>query len=126
MGKGSDQIVGYKYFAGLQVVIGGVIEKLLDINPDKRGWLDDGDSTDGTKTVLKRNLFGGRNAEGGWIGFIDVHTGRPETLRQNEYLAVQDSPIVSSFPYLSYLVYRGGNLHTYFNPETLEVTVTID
>ena len=126
MGKGSDQIIGYKYFAGLQVVIGGVIEKLLDINPDKRGWLDDGDSTDGTKTVLKRNLFGGRNAEGGWIGFIDVHTGRPETLRQNEYLAVQDSPIVSSFPYLSYLVYRGGNLHTYFNPETLEVTVELD
>ena len=126
MGKGSDQIIGYKYFAGLQVVIGGVIEKLLDINPDKRGWLDDGDSTDGTKTVLKRNLFGGRNAEGGWIGLIDVHTGRPETLRQNEYLAIQDSPIVSSFPYLSYLVYRGGNIHTYFNPETLEVTVELD
>lgn len=126
MGKGSDQIIGYKYFAGLQVVIGGVIEKLLDINPDKRGWLDDGDSTDGTKTVLKPNLFGGRNAEGGWIGFIDVHTGRPETLRQNEYLAVQDSPIVSSFPYLSYLVYRGGNPHIYFKPETLEVTVELD
>jgi len=125
MGKGSDQIIGYKYFAGLQVVIGGVIEKLLDINPDKRGWLELGESIDGTISVMKPNIFGGDKAEGGWIGFIDVHTGRPETLRQNEYLALQDSELVSHFPYLSHLVYHGGDVDIDINLETLEVSVEL-
>lgn len=117
MGKSSKQTVGYKYFAGLQVVIGNCIEQILNINPDNRGWilsdpiyqniLKDGDVSLG---IAMPNLFGGDKQEGGWVGTIDIHTGRPEHLRQNEYLAAQDSELVSSFPYLSHLVFHGPSL----------------
>lgn len=117
MGGSSKQTVGFKYFAGMQVAIANCIEQILNINPDKRGWiftskeeldlLKDGDTS---ITVNKPNLFGGDKQEGGWVGTIDIHTGREEYLRQNEYLATHDSELVSSFPGLSYLVYRGDNI----------------
>lgn len=117
MGGSSSQTVGYKYFAGLQVVIGNCIEYMININPDNRGWIftkpeeiDQLKTGDTSITVNKPNLFGGDKAEGGWVGIIDIHTGKPSTLRQNEYLAEQDSSLVSSFPYLSHLVFRGPSL----------------
>lgn len=116
MGGSSKQTVGYKYFAGLQVVIGNCIEYMININPDNRGWIftkpeeiDQLKTGDTSITVKKPNLFGGDKAEGGWVGIIDIHTGKPETLRQNEYLAEQDSQLISAYPYLSYLVFRGTN-----------------
>lgn len=116
MGGSSSQTVGYKYFAGLQVVIGNCIEYMININPDNRGWIfktqaeiDQLKTGDTSIVVKKPNLFGGDKAEGGWVGIIDIHTGKPETLRQNEYLAEQDSQLISAFPYLSYLVFRGAN-----------------
>lgn len=116
MGGSSKQTVGYKYFAGLQVVIGNCIEYMININPDNRGWIftkpeeiDLLKTGDTSITVNKPNLFGGDKAEGGWVGIIDIHTGKPETLRQNEYLAEQDSQLISAYPYLSYLVFRGTN-----------------
>ncbi len=117
MGGSSKQTVGYKYFAGLQVVIGNCIEYMININPDNRGWIftkpeeiDLLKTGDTSITVNKPNLFGGDKAEGGWVGIIDIHTGKPSTLRQNEYLAEQDNSLVSSFPYLSHLVFRGPSL----------------
>ncbi|WP_233738713.1 phage tail protein [Acinetobacter junii] len=117
MGGSSKQIIGHKWFAGLQVVIGNCIEYMININPDNRGWIftkpeeiDILKTGDISITVNKPNLFGGDKAEGGWVGIIDIHTGKPETLRQNEYLAEQDSSLVSSFPYLSHLVFRGSSL----------------
>lgn len=117
MGGSSSQTVGYKYFAGLQVVIGNCIEYMININPDNRGWIftkpeeiDQLKTGDTSIAVNKPNLFGGDKAEGGWVGTIDIHTGKPSTLRQNEYLAEQDSSLVSSFPYLSHLVIRGPSL----------------
>ncbi len=117
MGGSSKQTVGYKYYAGLQVVIGNCIEYMININPDNRGWifntateiaqLKTGDTS---IAVNKPNIFGGDKQEGGWVGTIDIHTGKPENLRQNEYLAEQDSSLVSSFPYLSHLVFRGPSL----------------
>lgn len=114
MGGSSSQTVGYKYFAGLQVVIGNCIEYMININPDNRGWiftkpdeiaqLKTGDTS---IAVNKPNIFGGDKQEGGWVGTIDIHTGKPENLRQNEYLAEHDSNLVSSFPYLSYVVFKG-------------------
>lgn len=117
MGGSSKQTVGYKYFAGLQVAIGNCIEYMININPDNRGWIftkpeeiDLLKTGDTSITVNKPNLFGGDKAEGGWVGTIDIHTGKPSTLRQNEYLAEQDNSLVSSFPYLSHLVFRGPSL----------------
>jgi hypothetical protein len=114
MGGSSKQTVGYKYFAGLQVAIGNCIERIININPDNRGWifttkveLDLLKLGDVSMPVNKPNLFGGDKQEGGWVGMIDIHTGRPGYLRQNEYLAEHDSDLVSSFPYLSYVVFKG-------------------
>lgn len=100
----------------MQVAIGNCIEQILNINPDKRGWIF---TTKGEQALLKLgdvsmavnkpNLFGGDKQEGGWVGTIDIHTGRESGLRQNEYLAAQDSELVSSFPGLSHLVYRGSS-----------------
>ena len=108
MGGSNSQVAGYKYFAGLMVALGNPIEKLININPDNRGWIfktaPDGDQS---VRINKPNLFGGDSAEGGWNGWIDIHTGRPEFARQNWYLARHDSELVSAYPYLSYLVYRG-------------------
>lgn len=117
MGGSSKQTVGYKYFAGLQVVIGSCIEQILNINADNRGWIfnkpeeiEQIKNGDTSIAVNKPDLFGGDKQEGGWVGYVDIHTGRPEYLRQNEYLAAQDSELVSAFPYLSYLVFRGNSL----------------
>lgn len=107
MGGSSDQVVGYKYYCGLMVVIGNTIERLVNINPDNRGWILDNSVPDEAVLINKPDLFGGDKQEGGWVGFIDVHTGKPATLEQNHYLAQHDSEIVSAFPNLSYLVYRG-------------------
>lgn len=114
MGGSSKQTVGYKYFAGLQVALGSCIERILNINPDNRGWilsdriyqdiLKEGDVSLG---IAMPNIFGGDKQEGGWVGMIDIHTGRPEYIRQNGYLAEHDSELVSSFPYLSYVVFKG-------------------
>lgn len=117
MGGSSKQTVGFKYFEGMQVAIGNILDQVININPDKRGWiftqqteinqLKDGDTS---IVVNKPDLFGGDKQEGGWVGTIDIHTGKEEKLKQNEYLAKQDSELVSSFPGLSHLVYRGFDL----------------
>ncbi|WEI20149.1 phage tail protein [Acinetobacter proteolyticus] len=117
MGGSSKQTVGFKYFAGMQVAIGNCIDQILNINPDKRGWIFTKPAEiaqlklgDTSMMVNKPDLFGGDKQEGGWVGTIDIHTGRESGLRQNEYLATQDSELVSSFPNLSHLVFRGSTL----------------
>ena len=107
MGGSSSQVIGYKYYCGLMVAIGNTIEQLVNINPDNRGWILNGDVTDKSIRIDKPDLFGGDKQEGGWVGYIDIHTGQPSDLEQNHYLAQHDSEIVSAFPNLSYLVYRG-------------------
>ncbi|MEG2273129.1 MAG: hypothetical protein RSC05_12745, partial [Acinetobacter sp.] len=107
MGGSSSQVIGYKYYCGLMVAIGNTIEKLVNINPDNRGWILDNSVADEAVLINKPDLFGGDKQEGGWVGYIDVHTGKPATLEQNHYLAQHDSEIVSAFPNLSYLVYHG-------------------
>ncbi|MEN4983039.1 phage tail protein [Acinetobacter modestus] len=114
MGGNSGQVAGYKYFTGLMVVIGNTIEQVVNINPDNRGWIftEPADikllkNGDVTMNVDKPNLFGGDKQEGGWLGKIDIYTGKSSNPQQNQYLAQHDSDIVSAFPNLSYLVYRG-------------------
>lgn len=117
MGGSSKQTVGFKYFAGMQVAIGNILDQVVNVNPDKRGWIFTKQSEinrlkvgDISMPVNKPNLFGGDKQEGGWVGTIDIHTGQESGLRQNAYLAAQDSELVSSFPGLSHLVFRGNSL----------------
>ena len=79
MGGSSSQTVGYKYFAGLQVVIGNCIEYMININPDNRGWIftkpeeiDLLKTGDTSIVVDKPNIFGGDKQEGGWVGTIEI------------------------------------------------------
>lgn len=134
MGSSKKQTVGYKYFAGLMVVIGNRIEKLININPDNRGWIIDRQKylidaplevTNHTKEIHKPNLFGGDKQEGGWVGLLDHHMGMNDQ-EPSEYLRAQIGDDVSAYPNLSYLVFRGFNETTYTNPVTHETTVELD
>jgi hypothetical protein len=114
MGGSKSQTVGYTYFKGLMAVIGNRIERLLDINPDKKGWILTAEQKeilkDGQATVNINlpSLFGGDKKEGGWVGAIDVYIGDDQQ-PQNAYLANQIDEDVSAYPNLSYLVFHGQN-----------------
>lgn len=115
MGSSKKQTVGYRYRAGLMVAIGSCIERVLDINPGETGWQFSSKQEQETLKAGdvsikcdKPNIFGGDNKEGGWVGTIDIHTGKPHTARKNEYLKRQIDENVSAYPRLSYLVFRGG------------------
>lgn len=107
-GSSSEQVIGYKYYAGLMVALGNRIEKLIAIRPDNRKWIEIGATANESVIINEPNLFGGDKGEGGFKGVIDVHLGTDDQL-QNTYLALKDSPIVSAYPNLSYLVYRGAS-----------------
>lgn len=108
MGGSSSQVVGYKYYAGLMVALGNRIEKLIAIRPDNRKWIVIDSITNESVIIDEPDLFGGDKGEGGFQGVIDVHLGADGQLK-NAYLASKDSPIVSAYPNLSYLVYRGAS-----------------
>ncbi|MEC8124581.1 MAG: hypothetical protein VX125_12175, partial [Pseudomonadota bacterium] len=111
MGGSKSQTVGYTYFKGLMAVIGNRIERLLDINPDKKGWILTPEQKQQLKAgrasvfIDQPNLFGGDKKEGGWVGAIDVYVGE-DGQPQNTYLAKQIDEDVSSYPNLSYLVFH--------------------
>lgn len=114
MGGNSGQVAGYKYFTGLMIALGNTIEQVVNINPDNRGWIFQSleekkllEAGDVTMNVDKPDIFGGDKQEGGWVGKIDIYTGKSSTPQQNAYLAQHDSELVSAFPNLSYLIYRG-------------------
>lgn len=111
MGGSKSQTVGYTYFKGLMAVIGNRIERLLDINPDKKGWILTPEQKQQLKagrasvSIDQPNLFGGDKKEGGWVGAIDVYVGE-DGQSQNTYLAKQIDEDVSAYPNLSYLVFH--------------------
>lgn len=111
MGGSSKQTIGYKYFGGMMLAIGNRIEKLIDINPDERGWImtpENKKALDAGNTsieILKTDIFGGDNQEGGMGGILDVYTGSQTD--PSEYLKIQINEDISAYPNLSYLVFRG-------------------
>ncbi|MFV5509118.1 hypothetical protein [Acinetobacter sp. 197] len=104
MGGSSSQVVGYRYYAKFAAFIGNRIEKLLAINFDNRGWLvkDKGDASPHLE-ISKLSLYG--ENEGGVSGNIDIHFGTPDQEPNEVYQ--QYLPLVSGYPYQSYLVFRG-------------------
>lgn len=105
MGKSSSQVVGYRYYAKFAAFIGNRIEKLLAINFDNRKWVvhDPLKHPPNLLPVLEGNLFG--ENEGGVSGNIDIHFGTPDQEPNAEYQKY--FPLVSGYPYQSYLVFRG-------------------
>lgn len=104
MGKSSSQVVGYRYFAKFAMFIGNRIEKLIAINFDNRKWVfhDPLTHPPNLLPVLEGNLFG--ENEGGVSGNVDIHFGTPDQEPNTEYQKY--FPLVSGYPYQSYLVFR--------------------
>ncbi|BCT88172.1 phage tail protein [Acinetobacter variabilis] len=117
MGKSSSQVVGYRYYAKFAAFIGNRIEKLLAINFDNRKWVvhDPLKHPPYLLPVLEGNLFG--ENEGGVSGQIDIHFGYPDQEPNATYK--QYFPLVSGYPYQSYLIFRGYPGAAAFTPESL-------
>lgn len=117
MGKSSSQVVGYRYCAKFAAFIGNRIEKLIGINFDNRKWIvhDPLKHPPNLLPVLESNLFG--ENEGGVSGQIDMHFGYPDQEPNATYK--QYFPLVSGYPYQSYLVFRGYPGAAAFTPESL-------
>lgn len=117
MGKSSSQVVGYRYYAKFAAFIGNRIEKLIGINFDNRKWVihDPLKHPPNLLPVLEGNLFG--ENEGGVSGQIDIHFGYPDPEPNATYK--QYFPLVSGYPYQSYLIFRGYPGAAAFTPESL-------
>ncbi|ENW90561.1 MULTISPECIES: phage tail protein [Acinetobacter] len=101
----TSQVTGYRYYAKFAAFIGNRIEKFLGINFDNRKWILHDPKYYGPNflQIYEPNLFG--ENEGGVAGVIDIHTGLPEPEPNPTYQ--QYFPLVSGYPYQSYLVFRG-------------------
>lgn len=105
MGKSSSQVIGYRYFAKFAMFIGNRIEKLIAVNFDNRGWhVRRPGEPEPNLAVSAPNLYG--ENEGGVVGVIDVFIGHPDQQPSEAYQ--QYLPLVSGYPYQSYLVFRSG------------------
>lgn len=107
MGGSSSQVVGYRYYAKFAAFIGNRIEKLIGVNFDNRKWVfhDPLKHPPNLLPVLEGNLFG--ENEGGVSGNIDIHFGTPD--QQPSEVYQQYLPLVSGYPYQSYLVFHSGS-----------------
>lgn len=107
MGGSSSQVVGFRYYAKFAAFIGNRIEKLIGVNFDNRKWVfhDPLKHPPNLLPVLEGNLFG--ENEGGVSGNIDIHFGTPD--QQPSEVYQQYLPLVSGYPYQSYLVFHSGS-----------------
>lgn len=111
-GSSSSQVTGYKYFANFLLFIGNPIEKLLNINFDKRGWIANERISYGSNGEMiyieKPNLYG--ENEGGVYGTLRVKHGtnkQTACVQYKKYMETQGLP-VSAYPYQSYILFDGG------------------
>ena len=101
----SSQVTGYRYYAKFAAFIGNRIEKLIGINFDSRGWIvhDPLEHPPNLLPIEKPSLYG--ESEGGVAGNVDLEFGYPNQAPNAEYQKY--FPLVSGYPYQSYLVFRG-------------------
>jgi hypothetical protein len=97
MGGGSgEQTVGYRYYAGVHMVLcHGPIDRLNRVTVDDKLLWSAG-STGGAITVNQSNLFGGDTREGGVSGTFDFLPGG-KTQARNSYLFGRLGALVSGF-----------------------------
>lgn len=106
MGGSSSQVVGYRYYAKFAAFIGNRIEKLIAINFDNRGWIvKDKDDASPYLEIIEPSLYG--ENEGGVAGIIDIKVGTPDQEPSKTYQKYL--PLVSGYPYQSYLVFHSGS-----------------
>ena len=113
MGGSSSQVVGYRYYAKFAAFIGNRIEKLIGINFDNRGWIvKDQDDASSILNIDKPYLYG--ENEGGVYGDIEIYNGTPDQQPSATYQ--EYFPLVSGYPYQSYLIFRGSPLASRWSP----------
>lgn len=106
MGGSSSQVVGYRYYAKFAAFIGNRIEKFIGINFDNRGWIvKDQDDASSILNIDKPYLYG--ENEGGVYGDIEIYNGTPDQQPSATYQ--EYFPLVSGYPYQSYLVFHSGS-----------------
>ncbi|MDU4032392.1 hypothetical protein [Acinetobacter sp.] len=108
----TSQVTGYRYYAKFAAFIGNRIEKFIGINFDNRGWIlhDPLKHPPNFLPVQNLNLFG--EGEGGIEGTIDIQFGTPDQEPNKEYQKY--FPLVSGYPYQSYLVFRRSADHGFY------------
>jgi hypothetical protein len=127
MGSSKKQVIGYKYYLGIHMVMcHGPIDKVTQIRcDDKLAWK--GTSTGGMITVNAPNLFGGEDREGGVSGIVDFQFGG-STQAQDSYLsgllgsdvpayrgvasAILKHTYVGMSPYIKAWAFRGTRIMT--------------
>lgn len=105
MGVGKKQTVGYRYHAGMHMVLcHGPIDKLTRIRVDERiAW--EGESTGGAINIDADSLFGGDSREGGVKGQVDFETGHAAQT-PNSYLVSKLGALVPAFRGVAALILR--------------------
>jgi hypothetical protein len=104
-GGSSEQTIGYRYYAGVHMVLcHGPIDRINRVKVDDR-LLWEGASTGGSITVNKRELFGGDTREGGVSGTFDFMPGGL-TQERNSYLFSRLGGLVSAFRGVASIVLR--------------------
>ncbi|WP_269915576.1 phage tail protein [Acinetobacter sp. HY1485] len=105
MGSSKKQTIGYKFFAGIHMVLShGPIDAIKKILVDDSKVLLEGNYVAGSYTISKESLFGGESSQGGIAGTLDILDGSPDQL-QNSYLTKLAKNAESSQAYLP--AYRG-------------------
>lgn len=105
MGRSNKtQVVGYKYYLGMHIVLARQIDGLLAIKlATKDAWR--GQLKSGQSGIDKPELFGGKQREGGFSGTFDVMDGNPAQ-PINDYLAFNLGALASAYRGVASLVWR--------------------
>ena len=124
--KDSPSVVtGFKYMMGVHLIAcHGPVDSVNKIIIGEREAWSGTQTTSGTITINKPDLFGGDGREGGVVGDVDILMGEG-TQPRNTYLAAQQGPNCSGYRGLLSLVFKqfqwaSGN--PYFKSPWLEVT----
>lgn len=97
MGKKKKQIIGFKYYLGMHMIVcHSPVDKVEKfIVGDREAW--SGNVTSSTDvTVDAPNLFGGEKKEGGVSGTVSILMGEP-TQQKNPYLQSRIQTLVPAF-----------------------------
>lgn len=106
-GGGGDVTIGYKYFMGVHAILcHGEVDEISEFIIGERSAWEGSVTENKTIAVVKPDLFGGNDGEGGVVGGIDFMLGG-KTQPVNSYLSSKISGRVPAYRGLVSAVFRG-------------------
>ena len=107
MGKKKSQLIGYKYFLGLHMIICHSVDRLLRIDAGEKEVISGTWNANTSISINKPDLFGGDKKEGGIVADCDLMFGG-STQPKNAYLISMLGSIIPAYRgVLSVVVKRG-------------------